>query len=335
MTSFFDHIKFAYPWALVLLLIIPFILFWYIKNNKNQTAHLPVTTTELLSHIKSYKASFYHILFILRCLALISLIIALAKPEEKFIQKQYEGEGIDIMMCFDVSGSMVSLNNQETAFKPNRLEASKKIAKEFIRTRAGDQIGIVLFSSEALSICPLTIDTAGVMMQLENINPYILNEGGTAIGTGVAACINRLKKSNVKNKIILLLTDGVNTGGMISPDTAIALAKLYNIKIYAVGIGYANPTSSLISKADDVEKSGFDEILLRKMSDETGGKYFNATDETALRSVYNNINSLEKSKITTTEYDDSKELSLPFLEIGFVLILLELILRYTIFRKFP
>jgi Ca-activated chloride channel family protein len=293
-----------------------------------------VTTTHFLADIRSFKTWFRHIPFILRCIALACLIVALARPQHKFSEQQTEGEGIDIVLCFDISGSMT-----EKDFTPNRLEASKQVAEEFVNGRPGDRIGIVIFSRQSFTLCPITTDKTTVLSQIANIKSGYLEEEGTAIGSGLATSVDRLKDQKTKSKIIILLTDGVDFGGLIPPDIAKEMAKLYKIKVYTIGVGsekevdeqVQTPYGSVTSK----KKLEFNEGLLKNIASETGGQYYHATDQDALKKIYASINSLEKTKIKVTSYERFTEEFLPWVIIAVALLFLEVLLRYTVFKKFP
>ena len=232
MINDWQHIVLAYPWVLSGLLIIPLIIIWYIRNNVKRRSAISITTTKYLTGLRKSGQALFHIPFALRCLALCVLILALSRPQQRFEVESIKGEGIDIMLCFDVSGTM---SYQD--FLPTRLEASKELAKDFVRTRFGDRIGVAVFSSHGFTMCPLTTDTGTVIMHVNNITDSILSDEGTVIGTGIATCIKRLKDSKSKNKVIILLSDGVNSLDAITPDLAISLAKQFNIKVYTIGIG--------------------------------------------------------------------------------------------------
>ena len=230
--QWFQDIEFKWSEALSLLLVIPILIFWYYNNNKKRQASMLVTTTHFLSEVKSGKTWLKHLPFVLRCLAIACLIVALARPQHKFSEQQTEGEGIDIVLCFDISGSMT-----ERDFSPNRLEAAKQVAQEFVNGRTGDRIGVVIFSRQSFTLCPVTTDKTAVLTQIANIKSGYLEEEGTAIGSGLATSVDRLKDSKTKSKVIILLTDGVDFGGLIPPDIAKEMAKFYKIKVYTVGIG--------------------------------------------------------------------------------------------------
>jgi Ca-activated chloride channel family protein len=332
--NWFQNITFAWPEALSLLLIIPILAFWYARNQKPREAAMLVTTTHFLRNVRTLKTWFRKLPFILRCLALVFLIIALARPKQKFTEQQTEGEGIDIVLCFDISGSMT-----ERDFPPNRLEACKVVAESFVNDRPGDRIGVVIFSRKSFTLCPLTTDKTAVLSQINNIRSGYLEEDGTAIGSGLATSVDRLKDQKTKSKVIILLTDGVDFGGLIPPDIAKEMAKFYKIKVYTIGVGsekeideqVQTPYGSTTSR----KKLEFNEPLLKEIAVETGGQYFHATDENALKNIYSSINKLEKTKIKVTAFERFTEEFLPWLLIAIVLLLLEAVLRYTAFRKFP
>lgn len=297
-------------------------------------ASMMVTTIHFVGTVRSYLTWFKHFPFILRCLALACLIVALARPQKKFTEEQTEGEGIDIMLCFDISGSMT-----EKDFIPNRLEASKDVATSFVMGRRGDRIGVVIFSRQSFTLCPLTTDNNTVISQINNIESGYLEEEGTAIGSGIATSVDRLKASKVKSKIIILLTDGVDFGGTIPPDIAKEMAKLYRIKIYSIGVGsekeIMEEENTPFGRIRNPIKLEFNEGLLKTLAQETGGQYFHATDKEALTKIYTSINELEKSKIEITAFNRFTEEFLPWVLIALGLLLLDIVLRYTLFKKFP
>lgn len=293
-----------------------------------------VTTTHFLTGIRSAKTWLRHLPFVLRCIALACLIVALARPQHIFTEEQTEGEGIDIVLCFDISGSMT-----EKDFTPNRLEASKEVAESFVNDRTGDRIGVVIFSRQSFTLCPITTDKTTVLSQIENIKSGYLEEEGTAIGSGLATSVDRLKDQKTKSRIIILLTDGVDFGGVIPPDIAKEMAKFYKIKVYTIGVGSEKEIDEQVQtpygNMTNRKKLEFNEGLLKNIASETGGQYFHATDQEALKKIYANINMLEKSHIKITAYNRFTEEFLPWLLIAIGLLLAETILRYTVFKKFP
>lgn len=334
LKAWLKHIEFAHSWMLGALLLLPILIYEYARRNKKQRASLLVTTTHFIKRSSSFKADMLHLLFVLRCLALICLIIALARPRQKFTETQTAGEGIDIMLCFDISGSMT-----EKDFNPDRLGASKQVASDFVKGRPGDEIGIVIFSNLSFTLCPLTTDHDAVLNQIQNIESGYLQDEGTAIGSGLATSVDRLRNSKAKNKIIILLTDGVDFGGTIPPDLALQMAKYYNIRIYTIGVGSEKDVDEMVDSplgpVVQHKKLEFNEALLKNLADQTHGQYFHATDNDALIKIYASINQLEKSKINVTSYNHYTDKLLPLLIAAFVFLLIEIVLRYTVFKKFP
>ena len=292
-----------------------------------------ISTTRGLSRTRSWKNTFQNVPFIVRLLALCCIIMALARPQLKFEEQQSEGEGVDIVLCIDVSGSMTAQD-----FTPNRMEAAKKVAEDFINNRPDDRIGIVIFSGESFTQCPLTTDHYVLTSQIQQIRNGLL-EDGTAIGSGLATSVDRLRNSKAKSKVIILLTDGINNGGLIDPATAKEIAKTFKIKVYTIGVGtdgYApTPVSTPMGIVMQNEKVAIDEKLLRNIADETGGKYFRATDNQSLQSIYASIDRLEKSKVEIVTFRRFTEKFYPFIFAAMALLLLEIILRFTLFKKFP
>lgn len=324
------NIEFAYPWILYGLIVIPLLIIWYVKKSNKQKPSILISTTKFLAKPKGIKSLFFHIPFMLRCFGLSFLIIALARPQHKFSNQFFEGQGIDIMLCLDVSGSMYS-----TDLLPNRLEASKEVAKNFVRERPGDRIGIVVFGNNGLTMCPLTTDNSALIEQINNITTTDLTGAGTVIGTGIATSINRLKDSKSKTKIIIFLSDGVNSGGAISPETSIELARVFKIKIYTIGIGSNNKINVIRQTPSRERNFEFDEQLLMRMAEITGGQYSHAGNGEDLKEAFENISNLERSNIHISKITRVEEQFLPFLVIGFLFVFLEILLRYSVFRKFP
>jgi len=331
--EYFNNITFAQPLFFILFAVIPFLILWKIVKGKRQTAAMGISTTRGLSRTRSWKNTFQNVPFIVRLLALCCIIMALARPQLKFEEQQSEGEGVDIVLCIDVSGSMTAQD-----FTPNRMEAAKKVAEDFINNRPDDRIGIVIFSGESFTQCPLTTDHYVLTSQIQQIRNGLL-EDGTAIGSGLATSVDRLRNSKAKSKVIILLTDGINNGGLIDPATAKEIAKTFKIKVYTIGVGtdgYApTPVSTPMGIVMQNEKVAIDEKLLRNIADETGGKYFRATDNQSLQSIYASIDRLEKSKVEIITFRRFTEKFYPFIFAAMAMLLLEIILRFTLFKKFP
>lgn len=315
------------------MLVIPLLIVWYWKNNLKKQSSLMISSARGVEAAANFKTSFHHLPFILRLLSLALFITALARPQTRNDEQQKEGEGVDIILCIDVSGSM----NAED-LQPNRLEAAKQVAASFVDGRPTDRIGLVVFSGESFTQCPITADHAVVKQQILNIKSGFLQDG-TAIGTGLATGVERLKSSKAKSKVIILLTDGENNGGLIDPQTAKEIAKSLRIKVYTIGVGtdgYApipQPTPLGMTRVN--EKVNIDEKLLTQIATETGGRYFRAKDNEGLTSIYSEIDRLEKSKIEVTTFTNYTERFAPFVMAALALLLLELLLKYTMFKKFP
>lgn len=334
LKEYFDHIEFANPRVLYLLLLIPIMAGWYISYGNKVKATMRVSSLKSFHNTYSFKSKLRHLPFVLRLLALAFIILALARPQSHNDEKNVEGAGIDIVLCIDVSGSMLAQD-----FKPNRLEAAKKVAGDFVRERPADRIGLVIFAGESFTQCPVTSDHAVLEAQISHIDGGFLNDG-TAIGSGLATSVDRLKSTQAKSKVVILLTDGENNGGLIGPIPAMEIAKAMSVKVYTIGVGsegYANtPVPDPMGRVSmQQEKVNIDETLLTQIATETGGKYFRARDNTSLESIYQEIDQLEKTKVnivTTRKYTEQFHL-LVFIAIG--LVFLELLLRVTVFRQFP
>lgn len=319
-----------------LLLLIPAIVVWYwFKHNKSH-ASLHISNLDAFKNIPvSYKTIGRHFLLAFRLLGISFLILAMARPQTNLNRQEISTEGIDIVLATDISASMLAKD-----FSPNRLEVAKEVAKEFIDNRPTDRMGLVIFSGESFTQCPLTTDHHVLKGLFKDIKIGMM-KNGTAIGMGLATAINRLKESKAKSKVIILLTDGVNNTGSIAPLTAAEIAKTFNIRTYTIGIGSMGtaptpvakyPNGKFLYKDLPVE---IDEDVLQQISQLTDGMYFRATDKDGLRNIYKEIDKMEKSKIQVTDIERKKEEFFWFAVIGGLLILLEIILRYTIFKLIP
>jgi len=329
-----EHIEFANPQLFWLLMLLPLALLWYILNRKNQVASLKISSTKgfkssnLLSKLKP-------LLFVLRLLALAAIITALARPQTKEVSTRTKTtKGIDIVMAIDVSSSMLAQD-----LKPNRLDALKNVAEDFIRKRPNDRIGLVAYAGESYTKTPITSDKSIVLSALRDID-YGQLEDGTAIGMGLATSVNRLKESKAISKIIILLTDGVNNAGFIEPQTAADLAVEYDIKTYTIGLGTnGNALTPIRYKPDGsflfgMRQVEIDESLLQDIANLTGGKYFRATDNDKLEEIYDEINKLEKTEIEEFKYTRYEEKYRPWVFLAGILLLLEWVSRVTIFKSF-
>ncbi|MDF2193666.1 VWA domain-containing protein [Paraflavitalea sp. CAU 1676] len=332
--NWFQHIEFAHPWVFGFFLLLPLMVLWYLKGYDKQQGSITVSTTAFLRRNSSWKKTLRHMMLVLRLLAISSLIIALARPQTRNDEELKMGEGFDIILCLDVSGSMSAQD-----LLPNRLEASKALAAEFVDLRPTDRIGVVIFSGESFTLVPLTTDKSILRAQIFNIQRGLL-EDGTAIGDGLGLSVDRLKSSKAKTKIIILLTDGENQGGLISPLVGKEMAKAHQIRVYSIGVGtdgYA-PVPVPDGMGGTVmrqQKVNIDEKLMRLIAEETGGLYFRARDNESLQSIYREIDKLEKSKIEVTTLKRYTERFFPFALAAAALLLLEIALRYTLFKKFP
>lgn len=332
----FENIEFLNKELFWMLLLIPIALVWYVFKHNKQTAELKISSTSGFKTVSSFWPKFKHLLFVFRLIALGLLITALARPRTVDVSTRTKTtRGIDIVMAIDVSASMLAKD-----LRPNRLEALKQVASDFIDGRPNDRIGLVEYAGEAYTKTPITSDKSIVQRSLRDIKYNTIIEGGTAIGMGLATSVNRLKDSRAKSKVIILLTDGVNNSGFIDPKIASELAVEYGIKVYTIGLGTngmalspisINPNGSFRYGRQQVE---IDEDLLSEIADVTGGKYFRATNNKKLAEIYNEINKLEKTEIEEKKYYNYEEKYRPLVLLAGLLLLLELILRNTMFRSF-
>jgi Ca-activated chloride channel family protein len=332
MTMF--GVTFAYPLAFALLALIPVILWWYYRGQRQANSSLLFSRFDILgSYTKTTKERLQHLPLILRCLVVACISIALARPQSFSSNQDVYTEGIDIAIALDLSGSMLA-----TDFKPNRIEAAKKLTADFIDARKNDKIGLVIFSREAFTQCPLTVDYKVLKSQLAEVKNGMV-EDGTAIGNALANCINRLRDSTVKSKVVILLTDGVNNAGEIDPLTASELAKVYGVRVYTIGIGTMGqapyPVQTPMGITYQMMPVEIDEALLKKIATETGGKYYRATGNDKLTEIFTEIDGLEKSRISSTSYRHKKELYYPWAAAALLLLFGEILLGRIYLRKLP
>jgi len=318
----------------VLLLLLPLMYLWYRNRHTNQFSSLLVTTIRSFGASRSWKTQFRHIPFVLRMAAIACIIVVLARPQTRNDQQMVSGEGVDIMLCMDVSGSMLAQD-----FEPNRLEAMKQVAVNFVDRRPTDRIGLVIFAGESFTASPITMDRTSLKAQIYNAQSGYLADG-TAIGDGLSTSVERLKSSKARSRVIILLTDGENQGGLIDPYSAKEIAKSVGIKVYTIGMGTEGfAPAPMRTESGDLtiqnQRVNIDEKLLREIASETGGLYFRARDNGSLQRIYTEIDRLEKSTIEITALKRFREEYLPFAILAFVLLLAEVALRYTLFRKFP
>lgn len=329
------EIEFARPGLLYMLLMhIPLIV-WYVFKNKQTNAAIKVSSIEAVAQNKAYfKEILRHVLFGLRLIAISLLIVALARPQASDKWENVDTMGIDIMLSIDISGSMLARD-----FKPDRLEAAKDVATEFISGRRNDRMGLVVFSGESFTQCPLTTDHAVLINLFKDVKSGMI-EDGTAIGVGLANAVKRLKDSDAISKVIILLTDGVNNQGAIDPLTAAELAKTFGIRVYTVGVGSMGtaPYPAIDNWGRTVYYDmpvEIDEETLLKIADLTGGKYFRAVNNDKLKQIYAEIDLLEKSKINVKEFSRKEERFMIWVWFAFMLLLTEVILRKTVLRSIP
>lgn len=319
---------------LCFLAIIPAMIFWHWKFGSLKQPSMTYSSLIIFHGIPpSWKEKFRHLPIVLRSSAVALLIVALARPQSFSSGENVTTEGIDIVIALDISGSMISED-----FKPNRVEAAKAVAEKFIEERPNDRIGLVVFAREAFTQCPITIDHNVLENLLAKIEPGMVPDG-TAIGNGIADAVGRLKDGKAKSKVIILLTDGENNSGEIDPLTAAEIAKTYGIRVYTIGIGTEGeapyPVQTPYGIRYQMVPVEIDEGLLKNIAEMTGGEYFRATNNASLDEIYKKIDKLEKSRIEVTSYRNAAELFSGWLDAGLILLLVELALSKTVFRRIP
>lgn len=336
MFEFFSDITFANREMFWLLLVIPPIIAWYIWKNRTYNAELKVSTMKGFEGIPvSKKQYFRHVIIVLRLLCIALLIVVLARPQSRSSWKDVKTQGIDIVMALDISGSMLAKD-----FKPDRLEAAKSVAQDFIDSRPNDRIGLVIFSGESFTQCPLTSDHAVIKNLFSGIHTGMVADG-TAIGNGLATAVSRVKDSKSKSKVVILLTDGVNNQGSVAPLTAAEIAKTFGVRVYTIGVGTMGKALSPVAMYPNGQyEYGYvdvdiDEKSLTEIADLTGGKYFRATDNEKLKEVYKEIDRLEKTIFEEKNFTNKAEHFLPFAVAAALLLLIEFLLKNTIFRNTP
>ena len=329
-----SEITFAKPELLYLLVLFVPIGIWYILKQRKSQATLQISSLKGFTKApKTYKIFLRHGMYILRFLSVALLIIVLARPQSTDHWQNVSTEGIDILISLDISSSMLAQD-----FQPNRLEASKDVATEFISGRPNDRIGLVIFSGESFTQCPLTTDHAVVINLFNDVESGMI-EDGTAIGMGLATSINRMKDSNAKSKVVILLTDGVNNRGAIAPMTAAEIAKTFGIRVYTIGVGSEGMAPYPVQTPYGIQYQNMpvqiDEEVLKEIAEMSDGKYLRATNNEKLIEIYREIDQLEKTKIDVTEFSKKKEEYLSFLFIAGILLLSELLFRNTLLRTVP
>jgi len=307
---------------------------WYIRKNSSRQGAMVVSDIRSFGDMRSWKNELRHLPFILRLFAVLCLIVVLARPQTRNDEQLISGEGVDIILCMDVSGSMLAQD-----FKPNRLEAMKQVAAEFVDKRPTDRIGLVIFAGESFTASPITMDRNSLKAQIYSAQTGFLADG-TAIGDGLASSVERLKESKAKSRVVILLTDGEDQGGLIDPSTAKEIAKSVGVKVYTIGMstdGFAiAPAQTGSGRAGlQRQKVNIDEGLLREIAEETGGRYFRARDNNGLQRIYSEIDKLEKSPVEIMVLKRFSEKYFPFGLAAAALLALEMTLRYLVLRKFP
>ena len=326
---------FANPTYLYLLLLLIPLVGWYIYKMSKSQASMQVSSAEAFDApgMASWKVYLRHLPFALRMLAIACLIVVLARPQSTDSWQNSSTEGIDIIMAMDISSSMLAED-----LKPNRLEAAKDVAASFINGRPSDNIGLVVFAAESFTQCPLTTDHGVLLNLFKDIHPGIIQDG-TAIGLGLANAVSRIKDSQAKSKVIILLTDGVNNTGEVAPVTAAEIAKTFGVRVYTIGVGTKGEAPYPIQTAFGVQYQNvpveIDEPVLKQIAATTGGQYFRATDNASLKEIYSEIDKMEKTKISVQEYSKKEEEYKNWALLVFALLLIEVLLRNSIFRNIP
>ncbi|MBR4837593.1 MAG: VWA domain-containing protein [Bacteroidales bacterium] len=324
--------EFASPYFLYILIIIPLLVVWYIFLGRKHQAYVKFTDTSFFTGLpRSWKVYVRHVLFALEMCALALLIVALARPQSSSKNQKINVEGIDIVLTMDISSSMLAQD-----LKPDRLEAAKNVAADFVKGRPGDRMGLVVFASETFTQVPLTTDHSMLLNMLKDMKCGML-EDGTAIGDGLASSVSRLKDSEAISKVVILLTDGDNNAGSVDPATAAEMAKIFGIRVYTIGAGtrgtapypVQTPFGGIQYQQIPVN---INEPLLQQIADETGGKYYRATSNEKLQQIYDEIDQLERSKIEINEFTRVHEEFLPLVIWSLALLLLVFILRHTVLK---
>lgn len=333
---YFKDIEFTFLPAFGLLALLPLLVYLRVKRSRRQQAAITVSTVHAFQ-VNSWKNKFRQLPFVFRLLSLTAIILVLARPQHRHQEQRTEGEGIDIVLCMDVSGSMGSRD-----IAPSRMEAAKEVAEEFVRSRPVDRIGLVIFSGESFTQCPITTDRNALIAQIQNLESRKHLADGTVIGEGLATAADRLTKSPGKSKVIILLTDGKEDPPetrLIDPLTALEIAKSKQVKVYTIGMSAGPATVEENTGVNKGKKNPavdfLDEALLQKIAGETGGQYFRARDKDGLKNIYNQIDQLEKSKVEITEFKKVEERYLPFMLAAIGFLFLELLLGFTVMRRFP
>ncbi len=328
--------QFASPYTLLLLLLIVPMLIYYIYITRRGGATLTISSTDGFKGIgRTYRYYLRHIPFLLRVVAFAAIVVALARPQTVEHSRSSSTEGIDIVMALDISGSMLARD-----FEPDRITAAKQVAASFIQDRFGDRIGLVAFAGESFTLSPLTTDQGALQTLLAPLRSGII-EDGTAIGNGLATALNRLRESEAKSKVVILLTDGVNNRGEVSPTTAAKIAKEMGVKVYTIGVGsqgeapypQVDPYGRIVGYVN--AKVEIDEKTLSEVAETTGGEYYRATDNEKLVAIYDQINQLEKSEVQVEERTAYNELFLMWVLLAIGVLIAEFLVKYLILKRLP
>ena len=326
---------FANPTYLYLLLLLIPLIGWYIYKLSKSQASMQVSSSEVfqLPEARSWKIYLRHVPFLLRMVLIALLIVVLARPQSTNSWQNSSTEGIDIMLAMDISSSMLAQD-----LKPNRLEAAKDVAASFINGRQNDNIGLVVFAAESFTQCPLTTDHTVLLNLFKDIQPGIIQDG-TSIGLGLANAVSRIKDSQAKSKVIILLTDGVNNAGEIAPVTASEIAKTFGVRVYTIGVGTQGeapyPFQTAFGIQDQNVPVEIDEPTLKQIAATTGGQYFRATDNASLKAIYEEIDQMEKTKISVQEFSKKQEEYMQWALLVLLLLLVEVLLKNTLLRNIP
>lgn len=332
---FDPSVTFANPeffWGLV---VIPALTFWYIRRHGKNTTEIRYSTLLPFADVSpTWRERLRHLPFVLRMLTIVVLLIGLARPHTTSGGETVYTEGIDIVLVFDISGSMLAED-----LRPNRIEAARQVMMDFIDGRTNDRIGLVIFSGESFTQCPMTLDYRVLKNQLRAVKQGVI-EDGTAIGMAIAQAVNRLKDSKAKSKVMILLTDGVNNRGEIDPLTATQIAQTFGIRIYTIGVGTTRgeapfPVQTPFGMRYQNMPVDVDEKTLTKIAEMTGGQYFRATDNRTLKQIYNDIDEMEKTRIEVRAYRSYTDLFYDWVWIGLFAVMLEVLVSHTYLRKLP
>lgn len=341
MTNMLSTISFAHPYCLLLLLLLVPCFLWRFLLKRRTEATLVVASTEAFRRREqTLRTALIHAPFLLRMLTLALVIVVLARPQTKHALSEKETEGINIMMVMDISVSMLTPDLQ-----PNRLEAAKQVAYEFIQNRPNDNIGLTLFGGEAFTQCPMTTDHASLLSMFRSVSCSLQQQGiisdGTAIGMGITNAVARLAQDSIGSKVIILLTDGANNAGDISPLMAAEIAKKSNVRVYTIAVGTDGVVNQPVAVLPDGSyyyqkvKADMDTGTLQEIARMTGGLFYHAQTKGKLRDIYNDIDKLEKTKLRVKNFDKRYEAYQPFALAAFVSLLLEMLLRTTLLRRIP